>query len=321
MDYQRFLTERQGLWHRFESGLEKLLRRPGATTYGELEALAVAYRQVLHDGALARARFPGTGAARRLHRLGLEGTYLLQRNEAGARWSLRRFLSQLLPAAMRALLPRLGVCVAVFAVASGFGLVSALANPESAALVLGPERVRKLQDGRLWTESITSAVPPSVTSSAIATNNVSVALLAWAGGAVGGLGALYVVLLNGFLFGATFGVVAHFGMAGRLGEFVAAHGPLEITIMLVCAAAGLGLGKALVVAGERPRSELVRAESAAALGVLGACLPWLAVLAVVESFVSPADSVPAAAKVGYGAALLALFVLVGWRPGRRLHER
>ncbi|HPC82232.1 MAG TPA: stage II sporulation protein M [Thermoanaerobaculaceae bacterium] len=318
MDYQGFVAGRQALWQSFESGLAKLRRRARSTTYGEVEALAVQYRQVLHDRALAQARFAGTGAARRLQRLGLEGTYLLRCDEAGVKWSWRRLLGRALPSAMRALLPRLGVCVALFAVASGFGLISTLANPDSAALVLGPARLRQLQEGRLWTESITSAVPPSVTSSAIATNNLSVALLAWAGGAAGGLGALYVVLLNGFLLGATFGVVAHYGMAARLGEFVVAHGPLEVTIILVSAAAGLGLGKALVVASERRRSELVRAETGAALGVLGACLPWLAVLAVVESFISPLAGVSVLAKVSLGFALLALFVLVGFRPGRRL---
>lgn len=320
MDYQRFVATRQELWQRFETGLARLRGRARGTTYDEVEALAVQYRQVLHDRALAQARFPATGAAQRLQRLGLEGTYLLRRDQVGVSWSWRRFFGRFLPSAMRALLPRLGVCVAVFAVASGFGLVSALANPESAALVLGPERVRQLQEGRLWTESITSAVPPSVTSSAIATNNVSVALLAWAGGAAGGIGALYVVLLNGFLLGATFGVVTHFGMAGRLGEFVAAHGPLEITLILVSAAAGLGLGKALVVAGERPRGELLRAETGAALGVLGACLPWLALLAVVESFVSPVEGVPLPAKASLGLALLSLFLLLGLQPGRSLRE-
>jgi ABC-type maltose transport system permease subunit len=49
--------------------------------------------------------------------------------------------------------------------------------------------------------SLVSTVPPAVSSSGIATNNMSVAMAGWAGGAALGLGALYVILLNGFLLG------------------------------------------------------------------------------------------------------------------------
>lgn len=316
MDYQRFVAARQALWDCFEQGLARLRQGARATGFRDLEELAAQYRQVLHDQAAAQARFGGTGAARRLQRLGLEGTYLLRRDESGSAWSWRRFLSRTLPEAMQAMLPRLGVALAVFGVSACFGLVSTLVHPDAATLVLGPERVRDLAEGRLWTETITNAMPPAFTSSAIATNNISVSLLAWAGGAAGGVGALYLMLLNGFLLGATFGVTFHYGMAGRLGEFVAAHGPLEITITIVCAAAGLGIGRALVVAVDRPRSEVLRGEAAAALGVLAACVPWLVVLALVEGFISPAPEFPVVGKVVLGVVLLGLFVLLTWRPLR-----
>ena len=83
MDYGRFVELRTPVWDRFEAGLARLETRPREVGHQELEDLALRYRQVLHDHALAAARFPGTGATRRLARLGLRGTNRLIRRETG----------------------------------------------------------------------------------------------------------------------------------------------------------------------------------------------------------------------------------------------
>jgi uncharacterized membrane protein SpoIIM required for sporulation len=184
------------------------------------------------------------------------------------------------------------------------------------AVFLGPDAMAGLREGRLWTEALTTTVPPAVSSSRIATNNAGVAILAWAGGALFGLGALWVVLLNGLLLGVVIGTTMPYEMTGRLLEFVAAHGPLEITLILVSAGAGLEMGRALLLAGDRPRAAAVRDAALSSLLVLVGCLPWFLVLGVVEGFVSPAEDVPARMKVALGAALWASFALIAWNPFR-----
>ena len=135
---------------------------------------------------------------------------------------------------------------------------------------------------------------------------MSVAITAFAGGALAGLGALYVVLLNGFLLGAILGITSHYGMASALLEFIAAHGPLEITLILTTAGAGLLAGRALVQATDRPRREVLREAGRDATVVLVGCLPWFLFLGVVEAFVSPIPGFAAVFKVALGGALLAL---------------
>jgi uncharacterized membrane protein SpoIIM required for sporulation len=121
-------------------------------------------------------------------------------------------------------------------------------------------------------------------------------------------------VINGLLLGAVFGVTAHYSMAGELGGFVAAHGPLEITIVLVAAGSGLGVARALIAAGDRPRGEALRAAGRSALVVLLGVLPWLGLLGVVETWVSPSPEVPVAAKVTLGVTLLALFWVAALNP-------
>src|SRR5436305_5466608 len=97
MDYARFVRLRRPVWEAFEAQLADIrdvrgsrgsLRRAG---YGTLEDMALCYRQVLHDHALAAARFPGTAAARRLQSLALDGTRRLTGDRRQRPAALRTF--------------------------------------------------------------------------------------------------------------------------------------------------------------------------------------------------------------------------------------
>lgn len=313
MEYARLVRLRTSLWNDFETRLAAA-RRGGSLSYGDLETLAHQFRQVLHDHALVRARYPETGSARRLQRLALEGTHWLQWDRADRIPGLVTFLFRTFPRAFRRQTAPVGLAAALFAAAFLFGISLALAQPGAGPALLGPQAVERLKGGHLWTESLVGTVPPAVSSSAIATNNMAVALAGWAGGAVAGVGSLYVVLLNGFLLGLILATTVHYSLAGSLLAFVAAHGPLEITLILCTAGAGLGLGRALVVADDRPRREVLGEASRDAIVILVGCLPWFLVLGVVEGFISPAVGVPVALKVALGAALEAVFLALAWNP-------
>jgi uncharacterized membrane protein SpoIIM required for sporulation len=314
MNYARFVEQRRPVWDEFDAALATAREHVRRVGHAELERLGLLYRQVLHDHALAGARFPGTGAARRLSGLALDGTHFLHRERGRGVRGPVHFLLRVFPAAFRRQAHLLAVVVPLFLVAVLAGLVLTAVRPEVAGVFLGPDALAGLEEGRLWTESLTSSVPPTVSGSGIATNNMTVALTGWAGGALAGLGSFYVVLLNGFMLGAVIAVTAHFSLAGELLAFVAAHGPLELTLIMVTAAAGLSVGRALVVAEDRPRRDVLRDAGRDSLLVVLGCLPWFVVLAVVEAVVSPAVAVPTGLKAALGLALETLFLLVATNP-------
>src|SRR6185295_2998267 len=190
MDYARFVRLRRPVWEAFETQLAAVRDRWRGLSYGELEEMALRYRQVLHDHALAAARFPGTAAARRLQSLAVEGTRRLT-GERGERAGLRRFFSRTFPRAFQRQLDVMGVALALFLLATLWGLIIAVLRPGLGMSMLGPQAVQKLEEGELWTNSLVTTVPPAVSSSGIATNNISVALSAWSGGLLAGVVPLY----------------------------------------------------------------------------------------------------------------------------------
>lgn len=315
MDYARFVRLRRPIWERFEA---QLAARQKAMTHADLEEMALCYRQVLHDHALSATRYPGTAAAERLRGLAVEGTRRLGGGRPEGSAGLATFFTRTFPRAFRRQLGLTGIAFALFLLAAFWGLAITTLRPALGIAFLGPEAVSGLAEGRLWTESLVSAVPPAVSSSRIATNNISVALSAWSGGILAGIVPLYVVLLNGLLLGSILGVTLHYSMAGELLEFISAHGPLEISLILVSAGAGLGIGRALVMAGDRPRSLALREAARDALTVLLGCVPWFVVLALVEVLVSPSPELPAPFKLAVGLSLEALFLTLAAFPGRTL---
>jgi uncharacterized membrane protein SpoIIM required for sporulation len=320
MDYATFVRLRRPLWEDLARQLQRLrlLRPPRAGEapaigYDELEAVAFSYRQALQDHALAASRFPGTGAARELASLALTGTRLLTR-QAGRRPGLRHFVLVRFPAAFQRHLPLLGLAATVFGAAALCGLALSAAQPRLGEALLGPRAVERLAAGHLWTESLSTSVPPALASSGIATNNLAVALVSWTGGILAGLVPFCEMILNGLLLGSLVGVTLRFAMAGELLSFVAAHGMLEITLLLVSAAAGLAIGRALVAAGDRPRAVALREAGADSLVVMLGSLPWFVVLAVVEARISPDPSIPVAFKTALGLGLVLVYLGVALAP-------
>ncbi len=314
MEYTRFVRLRGPRWDAFEAELSRLRREPRATSYAQLEDLAFRYRQVLHDYALTRSRFSRTGAAERLKRLAVDGAHALQHDEARSIFGLVHFFTRTFPQAFHLHLPVIAVALAVFVASALFGLFTAAVQPSMGLAFLGPDALEGLQNGELWTDSLSTSVPPTFSSSAIATNNMGVAIMGWAGGALAGLGGLYILFLNGLLLGTVFGVTSHYGMSGRLAEFVAAHGPLEITLILVVTGAGLNVGRALLEAGEEPRRLALPRAARASLALLLGSLPWFVLLGFVEGFISPLPTIPLALKLVLGLSLEALFLLAAWNP-------
>lgn len=308
MRYQAFEALRRPTWDRLAKLLGRAQRSPRSLRYDELEELAVLYRQVLHDYALARARFPGTEVARDLRRQVLEATHFLQRDSGSRLPSLHRFVVRDFPAAMARMAPSIAVAVLLFAATAIFGFALTAARPSMGTYFVGPQAVAGLEEGRLWTESIFSVTPGAVASSKIATNNLSVAMTAWGGGVLGGLGAFWVVCLNGLMLGSVLALTAHYSLAHALLEFIGAHGPLEITMILVSAGAGLHMGAAMVRATDHPRSVELRRAGRTGLIVLLGCLPWILLLGFVEGFVSPSDAVSVVAKWTLGGLLESIFL-------------
>jgi len=114
------------------------------------------------------------------------------------------------------------------------------------------------------------------------------------------------------MFGSVLAVTAHHGLFLRILGFIAAHGPLELFLMVVASAAGLQMARGQLVWENEPRTSVFRRHAAAGFSLLAGTLPWIVLLGVVEGFVSPRNEVDLLFKIVLGAVLLATFLAYGF---------
>ena len=253
----------------------------------EIERLSHLYRQVVSDLALARRDFPSDQVVAYLNGLAARAYPLVYRAPVGSWRRLGQFFLQEFPARYRAAGWFVLAAFLLFSLPAVAGFFVVLENPPLAEQILPPDLTRVVRDGRLWTD-IPGILRP-LAASTIAMNNIQVSLMAFAGGILLGTLTVYVLVLNGLLFGAIFGYTHLYGLDGRLAAFVSPHGYLELTVIFIAGGAGLRVAWGIVHPGLLGRRDaLVRAGQEAVLLVIGA-VPILVLAGLIEGFVSPSS--------------------------------
>lgn len=311
-----FIARRRAGWER----LDELLARAGAGLGGlsaeELRELGRLYRQAAADLAVARRDLPGHPVVAFLNGLVARGHAAVYRESgAGGAARVRAFFAADFPRAFRATWPATLAAFLMFALPAVAGFIATYQEPTLApALLPGADLiVEEVQAGNEWWLRINEE-GRSQASAEIMTNNIGVAFRAFTGGVVFGVYTLYILALNGLLFGIVAGAAQRFDFAANLWGFVAAHGVVELSVIFIAGGAGLQLGWALLRPGLLTRrAALVVAARRVLLLILG-CVPLLVIAGLIEAFISPSP-LPLAVKVvvalASGAALYLYLIGVG----------
>ena len=147
-------------------------------------------------------------------------------------------------------------------------------------------------------------------------HNASIGLMCFAMGLLFGIGGMFTLAFNAAFLGAVFGYMSTLKPhSDHFFEFVTAHGPFELTAIVLSAAAGMRLGFALVDTGGLSRFDSLRKTAWEAMPVAGAAVVLFVLAAIIEGFISP-SSLPYEVK-GFVAAmscaaLLVYFVVLGY---------
>jgi len=223
-----------------------------------------------------------------------------------------------MPAAMSKMSVHLLAVTLLFIVSAVTGAWLVFSYPDLIALFADPRLIATVERGELWTDGLLNVTPSAVLSTNILTNNIVVSLFAFCSGIIFGLGTFYIIGMNGLSLGAIFAFTGQHDLAGRLFDFVVAHGCVELSCICIAGAAGAYLGEALVRPGELTRSAAFRAAAADCIRVLAVVTLLLFICGFIEGYVSPDPEVPRWARVtiGVGYWLFMISLLRGHVFGR-----
>jgi len=313
----RFVEDRRARWARLGNLIFEASGRVERLAPEDVLELGRLYRSASSDLAVARRDFALDAATERLNDLVAAAHALVYSEAPTSGRRVRRFFLQELPASVRANSGFTAVSFAAFAIPLLATFAIGLLLPEIAATALPAETRQHLADRRLWTD-IPEGYRPLM-GPVIIVNNVRVAIIAFAGGLTAGALTLYVLVGNGAFLGTVLSVVQGYGLSGGLLAFTAAHGPLEISCIVLSGGAGLRLAWAILRPGDRSRRDALRLAGAQATRVMLLIIPALGVAGVLEAFLSP-SAAPLALKITVGViAALALWSYIAFvgRPARK----
>jgi uncharacterized membrane protein SpoIIM required for sporulation len=301
-----WIARRKNQWERLESLLAHADSGGiSSLDYGELREMAFLYRQVAADLSTLRADPTSRSRAEQLNRLLSRAHTVIYSTQRSSWTAVGHFLLWRYPAFLRRCLPFLLTSLLLFLAGGVAGSLLTTVRPAFMRTLLGPQMVETIQQQKMWTESVTSIAPQA--SSAIATNNLSVSFLMFAGGMAGGLGTLYMLAWNGVLMGVVGTACAQHHMSLKLWSFVAPHGVLEIPAVIIAGAAGLRLGYGILFPGHYSRRYAVTQAAAEAIRMLTGVVPLLLCAGLLEGFLSPSHA-PISVKFVVSAFMAALLI-------------
>jgi uncharacterized membrane protein SpoIIM required for sporulation/uncharacterized RDD family membrane protein YckC len=288
-------------WHAARQRAASMSRRRGTDV---TDALAVIddYRRAAHEIGKAREeREPAEPRAAEY----LEAVYsdlhdTIHRPARRTSLVLLSLMRDRVPAAMHAMRVHLLSVTLLFITAGITGAWLIYSYPDLIAMFAGPQLIGTVERGELWTDGLLNVTPSAVLSVSILTNNIVVSFFAFCSGIVFGLGTFYLIGLNGLSLGAIFAFTDQHGLAGRLFDFVVAHGCVELSCICIAGAAGAYVGEALIRPGSRSRSESFRAAASEGIRVLAVVTLLLFICGFIEGYVSPDPEVPRWARVTIG---------------------
>jgi uncharacterized membrane protein SpoIIM required for sporulation/uncharacterized RDD family membrane protein YckC len=321
---ERGEPQRHAAWHEVRRRAAALRRRAGSDV-GDALGVVDEYRRAAHEIHALRARRQ-PDEARSIEYL--EAAYadlhdVIHRPARRAWQVLLELLRDRIPAALGAMRLHVFAVTLLFIVAGVTGFIMVYGYPDLIELFASRSLIETVERGELWTDGLLNVTPSAVLSVDLLTNNIVVSFFAFCSGVVFGLGTFYIIAMNGLSLGAIFALTAQHGLAGRLFDFVVAHGCVELSCICLAGAAGSYIGEALVRPGEATRGEAFRAAAVESTRVLAAVVVLLIICGFIEGYVSPDPEVPRWARItiGVGYWLFMLSFLSGHVFGRGRRSR
>lgn len=162
--------------------------------------------------------------------------------------------------------------------------------PEFAETVLGQEQIRQLEE--MYKDPIDGSQRDGdmnmLMAGFYAKHNTGIGLQCFAWGLLVVPG-LFVTIFNAVSLGTAFGYMARPDVieGENFFHFVTAHGPFELTAIVLSAGAGLRLGLSWVMPGELSRGAALVKAGREAMPVMGAAMVMFFAAALIEGFLSP----------------------------------
>ena len=315
MNVEQFTRRRQDDWSRLAELIRAAGTRPQRLGADQVLELGNLYRAAVGDLAQLTAHAPGDAVTTKIGELVVSARQLVY----GDSRRTSRLTDVLFREYWQRIAERPGmvlVALAALLIPAALGWLWVTVAPDAATGIIPGQFLPALNPGPAGTDQGMTGAEQVLFSAELFANNTRVAIAAFAFGMLLCVGAILLLAQNGVILGVIGGYLVSSGNGAFFVELAAAHGILELSCIVVAGAAGIRLGWAIVDPGRMSRIDALREEARATVVIVVGTAAWLAVAAIIESFVSR-RGLEALPVTVIGVIIGTMFWGLVWRASRR----
>ncbi|RIW31863.1 stage II sporulation protein M [Bacillus salacetis] len=308
MNSKQFIQQHRNDWKELEELIASMPRRKSKIKGENIDRFSRLYQKAAQNLSYSQTYYPQEDVTAYLNDLVSKSHNLLYRDQVSSWKQIRHFFSvtfiglflqqwKMILFAM--LLFIIGAVGSFFSVADDpLHIYSVL--PENMAQGFDPERLGENE----------GSVDAPMMSATIMTNNIQVALLAFAGGITFGLLTVYLLIYNGIIVGAIAALFWHYGKSYEFWAYIVPHGMIELTAIFIAGGAGLLMGYNLFAPGRYSRGYQLKQQAKRSVLLLLGTIPLFVIAGIIEGFITPSTLSLEVKYVIAGLTVIGLIVYV-----------
>ncbi len=311
MNVKRFIQLHREDWKQLEHFVSLLHKKRSKLTGPTIDQFYSLYQKSAQNLSYAQTYFPNEEVTPYLNGLVSKSHNLLYKDQITSGKQISHFFSTTF---IRLFLDQwkfIFVAMMLFTLGGLGSFFAVLNDSQSMYTILPADLAQGVDPDQLG--SMDGQVNSSMMSASIMTNNIKVAILAFAGGVTFGLLTVYVLIYNGILIGALAALFLQHGKMYEFWAYIVPHGMIELTAIFIAGGAGLLMGYKLFVPGQFSRGYQLMTQAKRSVQLLLGTIPLFIIAGIIEGFITPAAiSLEAKYSVAFLTVIgLIVYILMG----------
>ncbi|MRH43198.1 stage II sporulation protein M [Aquibacillus halophilus] len=285
MNVKQFVKQHRDDWKQLEQLVTHLHKNKRKVTSLEINQFNKLYQKSAQHLSYSQTFFPNEDVTVYLNGIVSKSHNLLYKDQVSSMKQLQYFFSTKFVGLLLEQWKFVVIAMILF-IAGGLASFISVSNDPLHLYSLIPTEMAQGVDPTQLGEN-TESVDSAFMSAHIMTNNIQVAILAFAGGITFGLLTVYLLIYNGIMVGALAALFMQYGKSYEFWAYIVPHGMIELTAIFIAGGAGLLMGYKLFVPGHFTRGYQLKVQAKRSVQLLLGTIPLFIIAGVIEGYITP----------------------------------
>ncbi|MEH7123179.1 stage II sporulation protein M [Bacillus sp. JJ1773] len=311
MNVKQFIKQHREDWQKLEQMAASIKKRKRNYSGTDIHHFYKLYQKAAHNLSYSQTYFPNEDVTQYLNALVSKSHNLLYKNQVTSMKQIRYFFRIKFIGLLIEQWKFIIAAMLLFTIGAVGSFFSVVDDPMHIYSILPADIAQGVDPAKLGSSD--GAVDSSFMSASIMTNNIQVAILAFAGGVTFGILTIYLLIYNGIIVGALAALFWNHGKSYDFWAYIVPHGMIELTAIFIAGGAGLLMGYKLFVPGNFSRGFQLKQQANRSVQLLLGTIPLFVIAGIIEGFITPA-AIPLEAKyiVAFITVIgLILYIVIG----------